>query len=65
MTSPIIIYAWRWWSQVMADVVCIFIGPISIFISGKPYLQRPLCETNFTNYKFIYMYLYYSLLRHY
>jgi hypothetical protein len=29
------------------DAICIFIGPsISIFISGKPYLQRPLFKTN-------------------
>jgi hypothetical protein len=29
------------------DAICIFIGPsISIFISWKPYLQRPLFQTN-------------------
>jgi hypothetical protein len=32
------------------DAICIFIGPsISIFISGKPYLQRPLFTTAFQN----------------
>jgi hypothetical protein len=40
----------------------IFIGPsISIFISEKPYLQRPLLT--FKNNKFLY--LYYRMLRNY
>jgi hypothetical protein len=38
------------WPQVESDEPrrhCIFIGTsISIFISGKPYLQRPLFQTN-------------------
>jgi hypothetical protein len=50
--------------QMKAGDLYLFIGlTISIFILGKPHLQRPLFKTNI--YKRYYLYLYYSVFRHY
>jgi hypothetical protein len=40
------------------DAICIFIGPsIPIFISGKPYLQRSLFQTNLKTIIFLFVYV--------